>query len=98
MADEAASATIEDEAKLTAVVTLIAEEVPTIPVVLQPAATTKKARPKLTAEQRQVENKKRAQRHRTLDQRKREATVAEEWQGASEQLQLLETEAKAEAI
>jgi hypothetical protein len=41
MADEAASATIGDEAKLTAVVTLIAEQVPTIPVVVQPAAATK---------------------------------------------------------
>jgi hypothetical protein len=44
----------------------------------------KKAKPKLTAEQREVENKKHAERRRALDQRKREATAAEERQRAAE--------------
>jgi hypothetical protein len=42
-----------------------------------------------------VENKKRAERCRALDQRKREAAATEERQRAAEQLQLLQTEAKA---
>jgi hypothetical protein len=58
----------------------------------------KKAKPKLTAEQREVENKKHAERRRALDQRKREATAAEERQKAAEQLQLLQMEAKAKAM
>jgi hypothetical protein len=45
-----------------------------------------------------MENKKCDERRRALDQWKREASATEERQRAAEQLQLLQTEAKAEAI
>jgi hypothetical protein len=82
MADEApTSATIGDEVELAAVV---AEEVPVFQLAMQPEAAMKKVKPELTAEQRQVENMKRTEHRRPLDQRKREAAAADERQRVAE--------------
>jgi U3 small nucleolar RNA-associated protein 14 len=69
-----------------------------VPVVVQPVEAVKKVKPELTAEQRAIESKKRADRRMALKQRKRDAAALEERQRAAKQLQLLQTEAKAKAM
>jgi hypothetical protein len=103
MADEAtaaATATIGDEAEVAAVAAPPLAEAPQLdaPVVVEPGPATKKAKPDLTAEQRKIESKKRADRRRALDQRKRDIAAAEERQRAAEQLLQLKTEAKADVL
>jgi hypothetical protein len=76
MADEApaaATAAIGDEAQPAAVVAPPVEAAPVLdaPVVPEPGPATKKAKPELTAVQRTIESKKRADRCRAHEQRKK---------------------------
>jgi hypothetical protein len=101
MVNEAATAaTIGDEAELVAIVAPVVEEAHAVdvPVVAQTAVATKKAKPELTAEQRAIESKKRADRHRALEQRKKDDDALEQRHRVAEQLQLLQTKAKAKAM
>jgi hypothetical protein len=91
MADEGVIVTtVGDEAKVAVIVAPIDEEAAAVPVVAQPVASMEKVRSELTAEHKQVENKKHAKRRRALNEWQRDVVATERRKRAAEQLQLLQ--------